>query len=417
MPVAPKPGHSAQCPLRPNFVTLRSAPCAQTPSLCAVPLAPKLRHSARSRGIHLRLPRHQPWNPAPFALHHGYCDFAQYDGCRHSRGSCGIQCPLRPNPVTLRSAPCAQTPSLCAVPLAPKLRHSARSRGIHLRLPRHQPWNPAPFAIHHGYCDFAQYDGCRHSRGSCGIQCPLRPNFVTLRSAPCAQTPSLCAVPPAPKPRHSAQCPLRPNFVIPRAVAESISACQGTSHGIQHPLRSTMDTATSRSMTAVVIPEGVAESSARCAQTRSFRAVPVAPKLRHSAQCPLRPNFVIPRAVAESISACQGTSHGIQHPLRSTMDTATSRSMTAVVIPEGVAESSARCAQTRSFRAVPVAPKPGHSVQCPLRPNFVTLRSAPCAQTSSFRAQSRNPSPLAKAPAMESSTLCDPPWILRLRAV
>ena len=35
--------------------------------------------------------------------------------------------------------------------------------------------------------------------------------------------------------------------------------------------------------------------------------VAAAPKPRHSAQYPLRPNFVILRAVAESISACQRT--------------------------------------------------------------------------------------------------------------
>ena len=340
---------------------------------------------------------------------------------RHS-----AQRPLRPDPVTLRSAPCAQTPSLCAVPPAPKLRHSARSRGIHLRLPRHQPENPEPPALHHGYCDFAQYDGRRHSNGSCGIQRPLR------------QTSSLCAVPLVPKLRHSAQRPLCPNFVIPRVVAESISACQGINQKIQRPLHSTMDTATSRSMTAVVIPTAVAESSARCAQTPSLCAVPLAPKARHSAQRPLCPNFVIPRVVAESISACQGINQKIQRPLHSTMDTATSRSMTAVVIPTAVAESSVRCAQTPSLCAVPPAPKLRHSarsrgihlrlprhqpenpeppalhhgycdfaqydgrrhsrgscgIQRPLPPNPVIPRSARCAQTSSFRAAPAAPNPV-----------------------
>ena len=46
--------------------------------------------------------------------------------------------------------------------------------------------------------------------------------------------------------------PPHPNFVILRAVAESISPCQRTTQKIQRPLHATMDTATSRSMTALV---------------------------------------------------------------------------------------------------------------------------------------------------------------------
>ena len=90
-----------------------------------VPFALQLRHSARSRGIHLCLPMQQPEKPAALALHYGYCDFAQYDGV-------GIP----------------------EVPGEPKLRHSVRSRGIHLCLPRQQPEKPAALALHYGYCDF-----------------------------------------------------------------------------------------------------------------------------------------------------------------------------------------------------------------------------------------------------------------------
>ena len=34
-------------------------------------------------------PTHQPENPAPSALHHGYCDFAQHDGVVWGDGVCG----------------------------------------------------------------------------------------------------------------------------------------------------------------------------------------------------------------------------------------------------------------------------------------------------------------------------------------
>ena len=76
LPSFPKyPQHS-------NFVI----PCAvaesisPAPTFSEVPVERKLRHSARSRGIHLPLPMLQPEKPAPSARHHGYCDFAQYGG-------------------------------------------------------------------------------------------------------------------------------------------------------------------------------------------------------------------------------------------------------------------------------------------------------------------------------------------------
>ena len=121
------------------------------------PPAPKLRHSARSRGIHFSLPTHQPEKPAPFALHYGYCDFAQYDGVGRATVSPSPDTPSRlPTQSSRLSTP---PPIISGVPAEPQHRHSARSRGIHLRLPWHQPENPTPFALHYGYCDFAQYDG------------------------------------------------------------------------------------------------------------------------------------------------------------------------------------------------------------------------------------------------------------------
>ena len=331
VPSAPKPRHSTQCPLHTNFVI----PRAVAESISA-------------------LPRHQPERPAPPALHYGYCDFAQYDGRRHFDGSCGIQRRLRPNPAISRSAVCAQTPPFHAVPSASKLRHSARSRGIHLRVAKASAREASAPALHYGYCDFAQYDGRRHSDGSCGIQRRLRPNPAIPRSALCIQTSSFRAQSRNPSPR-----------------------CQGISQRGQRPLHSTMDTATSRSMTAVVIPMAVAN-----------------PAPSHSTQCPLHPNFVIPRAVAESISALPRHQPERPAPLHSTMDTATSRSMTAVVISRAVAESSALCAQTPPFHAVPSAYKLRHSA----RSRGIHLR-------------------VAKASAREASAPCTPLWILRLRAV
>ena len=146
---APLPS-SPKYPPNPNFV------------IPEVPTEPKLRHSARSRGIHLRLPMHQPDKPASSAPKHGYCDFAQYDGACHSAPlPSSPKYPPNPNFV------------IPEVPTEPKLRHSARSRGIHLRLPMHQPYKPAPSAPKHGYCDFAQYDDRRHSVRSRGIHASL----------------------------------------------------------------------------------------------------------------------------------------------------------------------------------------------------------------------------------------------------
>ena len=184
------------------------------PVIPAVAAEPKLRHSAHSRGIH------------------------------------------------------APAPTLPEVPAERKLRHSARSRGIHLRLPTLQPDNPAPSARHHGYCDFAQYDGvgrvtvCAEADDDVGRvtvslpptrspslhalpsfqQWPQNPNFVIPRTV----AESMPLPPPFPK------YPQNASFVIPRAVAESISACQRFNQIIQRPLHATMDTATSRSMTALV---------------------------------------------------------------------------------------------------------------------------------------------------------------------
>ena len=85
----PLPTPFPKYPQHSNFVI----PCAvaesisPAPTFSEVPAAPQLRHSARSRGIHLPLPMLQPEKPAPSARHHGYCEFAQYGGAGSRSGS------------------------------------------------------------------------------------------------------------------------------------------------------------------------------------------------------------------------------------------------------------------------------------------------------------------------------------------
>ena len=188
-------------------------------------------------------------------------------------------------------------------------------------------------ALHYGYCDFAQYDGVGRAKASLssGI---LRLSF----------------------PKY----PQNPNFVIPRAVAESIFACQRSSRRSQRPWHSTMDTATSRSMTVLV---------------GQRRLCPLASFACHSRSTP--------HSESRNPSLLAKAWH-------STMDTATSRSMTVLV---------------------------GQRRLCPLASFACHSRSKRRTQTSSFRAQSRNPSLLANAVAGEASGLGTPLWILRLRAV
>ena len=145
------------------------------------------------------------------------------------------------------------------------------------------------------------------------------------------------------------------------------------------------------------------------------------PQTSSSPKYPPHPNFVILRAVAESISPCQRTTQKTQRPLHTTMDTATSRSMTALVsrrrmrrADNGVGKATVPPSRhSRSTRRTQTSSSPKY----PPHPNFVIPEVPPHAQTSSFCAQSQNPSPPANAPPRKPSALCTPPWILRLRAV
>ena len=107
------------------------------------------------------------------ALHYGYCDFAQYDGVVWRDGVCGGSMTALYGVTVYAVAgdgvgiPEA-LPSFPKYPPNPQLRHSARSRGIHLCMPRQQPETPVALALHYGYCDFAQYDGVVWRVGVCG---------------------------------------------------------------------------------------------------------------------------------------------------------------------------------------------------------------------------------------------------------
>ena len=160
-----------KCPLRTNTV------------IPEVPSAHKLRHSVRSRRIHLRLPTEPLEKPGSSALHYGYCDFAQYDGRWQGEGvPAAVPVPSPPPP----RPPVPRPPAIPEVPSAHKLRHSVRSRRIHLRLPTHPLEKPGSSALHYGYCDFAQYDGRWQGEG---VPVP-RPAVPAARPVP---------VPPFPK--------------------------------------------------------------------------------------------------------------------------------------------------------------------------------------------------------------------------
>ena len=133
-------------------------------------------------------------------------------------------------------------------------------------------------ALHYGYCDFAQYDGVGRAKASLssGI---LRLSFPKYPWAAKAHNTLRMSWPVIPEVRHDA------NFVIPRAVAESIFACQRSSRRSQRPWHSTMDTATSRSMTVLVGQRRLCplasfachSRSKRRTQTSSFRAAILPP--------------------------------------------------------------------------------------------------------------------------------------------
>ena len=248
----------------------RLCPLASFACHSRISAEPKLRHSARSRGIHLCLPTQQPEKPAALALHYGYCDFAQYDGVGRAKASLssGIlrlsfpKYPANPNFVIPRAvAECGMTKfGFCAysgmagegcqrteTPLPCQHRHTARSR-----------------SIHSGVCDFAQYDGVGGAKAS------LSSGILRLSFPKYPQNPNF-VIPLAILRLSFPKYPANPNFVIPRAVAESIFACQRSSRRSQRPWHSTMDTATSRSMTVLAGQRRLCPLASFACHSRSTR--------------------------------------------------------------------------------------------------------------------------------------------------
>ena len=101
---------------------------------------------------------------------------------------------LRAVPGRTRPRPPSPPPAIPEVPSAHKLRHSARSRRIHLGLPTHPLEKPGSFALHYGYCDFAQYDGRWQGEG---VRVPRRAAVHRPRARPTYRPRSLPRPPPA----------------------------------------------------------------------------------------------------------------------------------------------------------------------------------------------------------------------------
>ena len=204
-----------------SFPAQSRNPSPPAPTFSEVPAAPQLRHSARSRGIHFPC---QCFNQRSQRPLHATMDTATSRsmtvlvGQRCVRERTTVLCAgavcaeadggvsratVSPSPDTpplfrpLPSfpkypqhsnfvIPCAvaesisPAPTFSEVPAAPQLRHSARSRGIHLPLPMLQPEKPAPSARHHGYCDFAQYDGVGRATVCAGTGCAEADGGVVL---------------------------------------------------------------------------------------------------------------------------------------------------------------------------------------------------------------------------------------------
>ena len=170
-------------PSNPNFVIPRAVAesifaCQRISQRSQCPLHSTM-DTATSRSMTVLVGQGHLCPPAPFS--------------RHSRSSCGTQTPsfpkYPPNPNAV----------ILVVTAEPKLRHSARSRGIHLCLPTHQPEKPVPSALQYGYCDFAQYDGVGRARASLSSG-TLLPSFPKYLSNP---NPVILVVTVEPKRRHS----------------------------------------------------------------------------------------------------------------------------------------------------------------------------------------------------------------------
>ena len=294
-------------------------------------------------------------------------------------------------------------------------------------------------------------------------------------ASPSPNTPPLLRA----QPRHSRSAPSAPNFVIPRAVAESMTPAPNPAIPEVPPAPQLRHSARSRGIHDPC-PQPRHSRSTPSAPTSSFRAQsrnpsPASQRISQRSQCPL--HSTMDTATSRSMTALvfrgqsrnpspasQRISQRSQRPLHSTMDTATSRSMTALCrvtvcaeADDGVGRATASPSPNTPplLRAHPVipevppapqlrhsarsrgihdpCPQPRHSRSSSQRPNFVIPRAVaesmtpaphpaipevPPASQLRHSAHSRGIHlPRANASAREASALCTPPWILRLRAV
>ena len=166
---------------------------------------------------------------------------------------------------------------------------------------------------------------------------------------------------------------------------------------------------------------------------RRDSAVPAEPKVRHSLLLLLASGFRSTRRTqtssfrAQSRNPClasQRISQRSQRHLHSTMDTATSRSMTALCgvavyarAEDGVGRPTVPRPPTGQRTALVSrrCPVPRHA---PVTPHPPVISGIPAEPKLRHSARSRGiHASLANASAREASALCTPLWILRLRAV
>ena len=133
------------------------------------------------------------------------------------------------------------------------------------------------------------------------------------------------------------------------------------------------------------------------------------PQPRHSRSTPSAPTSSFRAQSRNPSPASQRINQIIQRPLHSTMDTATSRSMTALCRVTVCAEADDGVGRATA------SPSPNTP---PLLRAHPAIPEVPPAPQLRHSARSRGIHlPRANASAREASALCTPPWILRLRAV
>ena len=325
-----------KCPQRPNFVIPRAVAESMTPApnptIPEVPPAPQLRHSARSRGIHDPCPQPRHSRSTPSAPASSFRAQSRNPSPASQRISQRSQRPLHS---TMDTATSRSMTALCRVTVC-----AEADDGVGRATASPSPNTPPLLRAHRAIPEVPLAPQLRHSARSRGIHDPC------------------------PQPRHSRSTPSAPTSSFRAQSRNPSPASQRISQRSQRPLHSTMDTATSRSMTALCrvtvcaeADDGVGKGNGvPVSKTRPRYSAPTAPFPKY----PQRPNFVIPRAVAESMTPAPNPT-----------------------IPEVPPAPQLRHS-ARSRGIHDPCPQPRHS------------RSTPSAPTSSFRAQSRNPSPASQ---------------------